>query len=295
MLSPRPRVLQPHLRVAGGPANPRSRRLAATSLHRPRHERAPAALPAPAPSPAAARGPAASPPSALSRQQRRRRRMWRRRGPARAEEAAECPGREQPRPGQPGAPGGELDRQVSVRRSPPSRAPEAAAGDPGGGKARALRSRRGSRGSPWRVLQGAGRRVLGANLLGALAGRKGGGAWAPAGRARRAGRPTGASLGEGSPGRRCGAQTALTCAVGAGSVAKARGAAWAGKGGAAEGERREVEGGRQRAGGGSGSRMPTRCDLRSPISVESVGPRPGSCPRRGSASGTLAASGSLWG
>lgn len=30
-------------------------------------------------------------------------------------------------------------------------------------------------GSPWRVLQGAGTRVLGANLLGALAGRKGGG------------------------------------------------------------------------------------------------------------------------
>lgn len=122
----------------------------------------------------------------------------------------------------------------------------------------------------------AGRREASAwcQLVRGAGGQEGRGARAPAGRARRAGRPTGASLGEGSPGRRCGAQTALTCAVGAGSVAKARGAAWAGKGGAAEGERREVEGGRQRAGGGSVSRMPTRCERGAPQSLWGPGLAP---------------------
>lgn len=97
----------------------------------PRHERAPAALSARAPPAAAAPGPAAPPPSALSRQQRRRRRLWRRGGPARAAAAAGRPSREQPRPGQPGAPGAGLDRQVNIRRSPPLRGRVAAAGERG--------------------------------------------------------------------------------------------------------------------------------------------------------------------
>lgn len=122
----------------------------------------------------------------------------------------------------------------------------------------------------------AGRRDASAwcQLVRGAGGQEGRGARARAGRARRAESPTGASLGEGCPGRRCGAQTALTCAVGAGSVAKARGAAWAGKGGAAAGERREAEGGRQSAGGGSGARMPTRCDLRAPESPRGPGLAP---------------------
>lgn len=68
-------------------------------------------------------------------------------GPAGAAEAAGLPGREQPGPGQPGAPSAGLDRPVSVPRSPPPQSP--AARRPrrwGGGRAWVSAA---PRGPPW--------------------------------------------------------------------------------------------------------------------------------------------------
>lgn len=186
----------------------RSRRPAASlraAPRRPRHERAPAAPPAPAPPPAAARQPPEPPPGAPARQQRRRRRGRRRRGPAGAAAAAEHPGGLQPRPGQPRAPGVELDRPVSGARS------AAAAGDPAGGAAGALRSphcpggRGGRRGWRWR-----GRRTRGHECLVPMCSgrRRGRGAGARRGcqaRGNRRGPPAPAIGRAGIPGGRAGA------------------------------------------------------------------------------------------
>lgn len=176
-------------------------------------------------------------------------------GPAGAAEAAGLPGREQPGPGQPGAPSAGLDRPVSVPRSPPPQSP--AARRPrrwGGGRAWVSAA---PRGPPW----GLAERRVASIWCQLFRGDGGGGWWGPRVPDGRAGPAGGKRFLGAGPGRgRRGLERAWASPAGAAQLGPrarfhvrpqlltlmqprgARSEAWLGKGRRSQGRSREKEG-----------------------------------------------------